>query len=260
VDQAYVGEFLAGIVYLTVGVRLLRLGRRTGEAPERLLGGVFLWMGVSAGLYVLPTFPAFESMWTSLNFAGRLAYIPPPVMLAVFTRRVFRPDDRWGNWLVWVSSITLITGVGGSALGGDLEGFSIRSGWFWLEWVGFTVPFAWAGSEAFVQYRQARRRMQLELCDRLVCNRYLLWAVFGVLQLCMSLVLLPQYYEYEMTSEFTAKWDILYGGFGIISLVMIWTVFFPPAFYRRWIANSDLVAAVAGGDAPGETARSEAPA
>jgi hypothetical protein len=245
IDQAYIGEFLAGIVYLTVGVRLLRLGQRTGETPEQLLGGVFLWMGVSASLYVLPTWSAFESLWTPLNFAGRVAYIPPPVMLALFTRRVFRPDERWGSWLTWTSAIMLVSGVGGSALGGDLEGFSISSGWFWLEWIGFTVPFAWAGSEAFVQYRHARRRARLELCDRLVCNRYLLWALFGALQLCLSLVLLPQYYEYETTNEFSAKWDLLYGGFGILSLVMIWFVFFPPAFYRRWIGQTDLTAAAA---------------
>ncbi len=244
-DNAYIGELLAGIVYLTVGVRLLRLGQRSGEAPERWLGACFLGTGVTAVLYVLPNLRPFESLWTALNFTARVAYIPAPIMLALFTRRVFRPGERWGHWMVWVSAILLVSGVGGSALGGDLEGFSISNGWFWLEWVGYTAPFAWAGAETFAQYRHARRRVQLGLCDRLVCNRYLLWALFGVMQTCGSLVLLPQYYVYETTNRFTPTWDALYSGCEIASLVMIGFVFFPPAFYRRWIERSDPTAAAA---------------
>ena len=241
-DHAYIGELLAGIVYLIAGVRLLRLGKRTGEAPERLLGATFLFMGVSAAFYVLPVFSAFESLWTPLNFAGRVTFLPAAVMLALFTRLVFRADTRWGAWLVWGTAILLVSGVGGSALAGDWEGFSISNRWFWLEWVGYTFPFGWAGTEAFVQYRQARRRVRLGLCDPLVCNRYLLWALFGALQACSCLVLLPQYSEYETTNQFTATWDTLYGASIISSLVMIWLAFFPPAFYQRWIQRAAPVA------------------
>jgi hypothetical protein len=234
-DNAYIGELLAGIVYLIAGARLLRLGRRTREAPERLLGATFLFMGVSSTLYVLPVFSTFESLWTPLNFAGRVCIIPEAVIFALFTWRVFRPAERWGGWLVWGTAILLVIGVGGSAMGGDWEGFSISNGWFWLEWVGYTLPFGWASSEAFAQYRQARRRVSLGLCGPLVCNRFLLWALFGALQTCLALVLLPQYANYETTNQFTAMWDALYGAIEITSLVMIGLVFFPPAFYQRWI-------------------------
>ena len=118
---------------------------------------------------------------------------------------------------------------------GSWEGFSISNSWFWFEWVGYTLPFGWAGAEAFVQYRQARRRMPLGLCDPLVCNRYLLWSLFGALQVSLSLILLPQYAEYETSNQFTQTWDTLYGAVEIVSLVMIWLVFFPPVFYRHWI-------------------------
>ncbi len=237
-DHAYIGELLAGIVYLIVGVRLLRLSQRTGEAPERLLGACFLFVSISAALYVLPTFRVFESLWTPLSFAGRVCVIPYSVIFAFFTWRVFRPAERWGGWLVWGTAILLVVGVGGSATGGDWEGYSIRNGWFWFEWVGYTLPYGWAGAEAFVQYGHARRRMRLGLCDALVCNRYLLWASFGMLQVGLSLVVIPQYYEYESTNQFTATWDALYGAIENTSLVMIWLVFFPPAFYRRWIERA----------------------
>ncbi len=233
--HAYLGELLAGIVYLIVGIRLLRLSQRTGEAPERLLGASFVAIAASAFSYVLPNLSAFESLWVPLNFAGRVFVIPYSVIFALFTWRAFRPAARWGEWLVWGTAILLVIGVGGSAMGGDWEGFSISSGWFRLEWVGYTLPFGWASSEAFAHYRRARRRVRLGLCDPLVCNRYLLWALFGMLQVCLSLVLLPQYANYETTNQFTAMWDALYGAIEIVSLVMIGLVFFPPDFYQRWI-------------------------
>jgi hypothetical protein len=249
-EHAYIGELLAGIVYLIAGIRLLRLSQRTGEAPERLLGAAFVTIAVSAFSYVLPNFPAFESQWTSLNFAGRVCVIPYSVIFALFTWRVFRPAERWGGWLVWGTAILLVIGVGSSAIGGDWEGFSISNSWFWFEWVGYTLPFGWAGAETFVQYRRARRRMPLGLCDPLVCNRYLLWSLFGAMQVSLSLILLPQYAEYETSNQFTQTWDTLYGAVEIVSLVMIWLVFFSPTLYRNWINKLSTVADVAGGDSP----------
>ncbi len=237
-EHAYIGELLAGIVYLIAGIRLLRLSQRTGEAPERLLGASFCAMAVSLFFYQLPNFPVFESVWTALVLAGRVCVIPSVVIFALFTWRVFRPAERWGEWLVWGTGILLVIGVGGSALGGDWEGYSISSGWFWFEWVGYTLPYGWAGVEAFVQFGHARRRLRLGLCDALVCNRYLLWASFGVLQVSLSLVILPQYYEYETSNHFAQTWDSLYGAIGIASIGMMWLTFFPPAFYKHWIQGS----------------------
>ncbi len=136
---------------------------------------------------------------------------------------------------MWSTAALLVVGVGGSALNGDWEGFSIRSGWFQLEWLGYTLPYAWAAADTFPQYLQARRRVRLGLCGRLVCNRYLLWSLFALFQVGLCVIVIPQYAEYEATGQFSAKWDSIYGATGIASLVMIWLVFFPPAFYRRWI-------------------------
>lgn len=236
--HAYIGELIGGIVYLIAGFRLLRLGGRTGKIPERLLGAIFLFMGVSAVLYVLPSLSPFATLWTPLNFAGRLAYTPAPVMIAIFTWLVFRPEARWPIGFAWITAALLVAGVGGSASAGEWDGFSIDNGWFWLEWLGYTLPFGWAGTEAFLQHLQARRRLRLGLSERMVCNRLLLWAWFGALQLCSCLVLIPQYAQYGRENLFTATWDLLYGAFVIGSLVTIWLVFFPPVLYRRWIAGA----------------------
>jgi hypothetical protein len=245
-EQAYVGELISALVYLYAGMRLLRLSSRTGEVPERFLGAMFLVTGTSLLLYNLPIILDSESLWTPLNFAGRVAYLPAPVLLAVFTRRVFRPEGVWATWMAYGSAILLVAGVGGSVWSGDLEGFSVGSPWFWAEWTGYTIPFAWAGAEAFAQYRQARRRMQLGLCDSLICNRYLLWGCFGAMQFLGSVALIPEYSEYEQAGAFPATWDVLISAAEIFSLVMIWLIFFPPVFYRRWIQSATAATAEEG--------------
>ncbi len=232
------GEFIAGIVYLIVAARLFRRSQRNGEAAERFLAGAFVFLGLSSVAYALATLSRFESIATNLNFAGRIGYCPTPLLVAMFTRRVFRKEESWAAWLVWASPILHTVGISGSILfRGDWQGFSTNSPWYWLECVGFTYPYAWAGTEALIQYRQARRRVQLELCDPLVCNRFVLWALFGVFQVCASLVLFPLYADYEAQNSLAVMWDAVYSGFLISAIVMVWLVFSPPALYKRLISG-----------------------
>ncbi len=237
-EQAYVGELISALVYLYAGTRLLRLSSQPDEVPERLLGAMFLVTGTSFLLYNLPIILDSESLWTPLNFAGRVAYLPAPVLLAVFTCRVFRPESVWATSMAYGSAILLVAGVGGSVWSGDLEGFSIGSRWFWAEWAGYTIPFAWAGVEAFAHHRRALRRFRLGLCDSLACNRLWLWGFFGVIQVLVSVAVIPQYSEYEQESAFSATWDALISAGEIFSLTLIWLIFFPPVFYRRWIQSA----------------------
>jgi len=236
--HAYFGELLTAAFYIVAGSRLLRLAARTGELPERLLGVMFLFTGVSYLVYDLPILIDSEALWTPLNFAGRVLYLPAPVIVAVFTRRVFRPESRWAAWLVRGCAALLVVGVTGSALRGDWEGFSIHNPWFWPEWVGYTVPFGWACVESLLQHGQARRRLRLGLCDPLVCSRFLLWGLFGAAQVFSSLGALGQYAAYEQEEVFTAGWDTAIGAIDIFSIALMWLVFFPPALYRRWVTGT----------------------
>ncbi len=211
------------------------LGVRTGEAPERLLGASFLFYGVSGVLYSIAAFESLAAFWTPLNFAARVAYLPSAVLVAVFTARVFRPGDRWARWLVRGVAVLLVAGVGGSALKGDWEGFSLSNVWFWLEWVGYTLPFGWAAAEALHQYLQARRRVSVGLCEPSVCNRMFLWSLYGLIQMLSNVVVIGQYAAYERENVFSSAWDFLYGGTILAALVVMWFAFFPPKIYLRWI-------------------------
>jgi hypothetical protein len=237
-SHAYIGELFSGVFFIVAGARLLRLSRRTRETPELLLGLAFVVSGIGLLLYTIPYVHRFEALSDPFIFAARVTFVLVSVMFALFTRSVFRPSERWAAWLVWGIAAIQTIGVTGSAMDGDWQGYSISSGWFWLEWAGYTLPVAWTGLEALAQYRPARRRLRVGLCDPLVCNRMLLWGLFGVLQVGLSVLVLFQYTAFQEASVFTAGWDRLYGAFSMGSVAMIWFAFFPPVFYRRWIESS----------------------
>jgi hypothetical protein len=238
-DGAWIGEFIAGIVYLIVGARLARLASRTGERPERLLAAMFFFSGVSYLVYTVPMVIPIEALWAPLNFAGRVSYLPAPILIALFTREVFRSDSRYSSWMVYLTAALLIVGVGVSAMMGDWEGFSLGNPFFWLEWSGFTVPFAWAGLIVFGEYRSSLRRQRLGLCDRLVCNRLLLWSIWALTMVGLSILLLFMYSNYEASNAFSPLYDGLTGVLEIFSLGLIWLVFFPPRFYQKLLSDSD---------------------
>jgi hypothetical protein len=238
-DGGWIGEFIAGIIYLIVGFRLARLASRTGERPERLLSAMFLFSGASYVLYIIPMAITIDALWTPFNFAGRAIYLPAPVLIAMFTREVFRSESRFSTWMIYATAVSLVFGVGVSAVMGDWEGFSLGNPFFWFEWVGYTIPFAWAGLEAFGQYRSSLRRQRLGLCDRMVCNRLLLWSIWGMCQVALSIVILLMYAHFEAHNEFSAVYDGLTGVIEIFCIGLIFLVFFPPRSYRKLVNGAD---------------------
>jgi len=240
-ESAWIGELTAGIIYLIVGIRLARLASRTGERPERLLSNMFFFTAISYAFYVVPLISSAEALWTPFNFAGRVSYLPAPILVALFTRDVFRSESRLSTFMVYATAVLLVVGLCGSMMVNDWEGFELGSPFFWLEWVGYTIPYAWAGFEAFGQYLPSRRRRRLGLCDPMVCNRLLLWGLFGAIQVGLSLVLLQMYAEFATDSAFSTLTDGLAGVLEVISLTLVWFVFFPPRFYRKLFSAPDVV-------------------
>jgi len=235
--SAYLLELVAGLAYVAVGSRLLVRARRTGEAPERLLGLYFAFTGVSYLLYELPLFLELPAIVTPMFFAGRGVYALGIVPLALFMQRVFHPGDAWASWLVWTCALCLFAGLVVSALGGDLEGMTLSSAWFWVEWMGYTAPFGWVAIASLRSFSSATRRARIGLCEAVVVNRYLLWAAFGALQVASSVALIPMYSSYAEEQLFAAWADALVGGLELASLAVLWFVFFPPVAYRRWLGG-----------------------
>ena len=237
------------IGYLTICMRLLRLSAQTGEAPERLLGLAFLFWSLSYVFY----YPAYHliaegSLQAFCLFCSGLADDAGALSLALVTRCVFRKRERWAKFLVAGIAVLLIAGAGGSVWVGDYEAnYPLSNPWFWLELGGDAVAMIWIAAEGLLNYRKARQRLRLGLCEPLVCNRYLLWGLAGAVWIVYDLALIAQYIDFEVTQQWSPSLDALVSSLGASAVAVIWFVFFPPAFYRRWIRNTDPAATIAEG-------------
>jgi hypothetical protein len=90
-------------------------------------------------------------------------------------------------------------------------------------------------TEGFTQYSKARRRRQLGLCAPQICNRYLLWSLAGSLWLILEVVDGAQYIVYQRTGQWSDSVTVLIACLEIAPAGIIWLVFFPPTFYRKWV-------------------------
>jgi hypothetical protein len=242
-ESWYTGEIVAGLVYLIAGVRLYQLSAKTDGLPERLLSWTFLlWSPAYLG-FVFAYALLDESRLTPFVLSARLLFHAGTLAIALFTRQVFRSQERWAGWLITGTAVCLLVGVGGSVSVGDWEGaHPLSNPWYWVERLGGAVPFAWMGAEGFVQFRKARQRLRLGLCKAIVCNRYLLWSLAGTGWLLLELVVIAEYTGYETTGEWSYALGLIDSALEFLPVALIWLAFFPPALYRRWINGATATA------------------
>jgi hypothetical protein len=238
--NAVYGEMFAGVACLLIGVRLYRLANRTGATPERLLSAAFLLSALAYLLYDLPYLMLNEgSDLLGFSFASRIGFLAETILIAVFTRKVFRPGEAWAGWLVAAVVACILVGLGGSLTQGYWElGYPFSNPWYWPESLGVVIPMAWMGAEGLSQYRTTRQRRRLGLCEPSVCHRFLLWGLAGSLWLLLELLIVFQEIDYELTGQWSTAPDLLAGALEIAPIVFVWLAFFPPAFYRHWIEGT----------------------
>jgi hypothetical protein len=142
--NAYLGDVIAGLVFLIAGARLLRVAVQTGRTPELLLSVSFLLWGLGYALYDLPYALADDdSVRMPFFLASRVAIDAGSIAFALFTRCVFRSRERWTTWLVAGTAVCLIAGVAGSLCVGDWEGVRpLSNPRYWLERLAGVVASA----------------------------------------------------------------------------------------------------------------------
>jgi hypothetical protein len=234
-ENAYIVEAVAGVLYLPVAARLLWRAAKNGQLPERLLGATFAFYGLSYLLFELPELIEVGSLANAIYFSGRLAVAAGVYMIALFTRRVFRPRESWAEGVQMFVAFLIVAGLGLSALQGDWEGSGLHHVGFWLEWFSQLIPCAWICAEGVIQYRLSERRRSLGLSDSQISHQFLLWGGFGLAQTGTMFSILLLYVGYERDGYISASMDALLGSFELVAIAAVWLAFYPPARYRRWI-------------------------
>jgi hypothetical protein len=234
---AYLAQLLAGLLFAIAGGRLIQLSRRTGEAPERLLGLYFALTGVAYLCWILPNVVAVGPLAEPSDFAAWIVYSTGVVPFLIFNRIVFRPESRWAHWIVIGCVVGLALSAAVLTLSGDRYP-GLDNPFFWTQWLGYTVPCAWLTLEAALCRRSAVRRAQIGLADPIVMNRYLLMVIFGGFQVlaCFSDILLS--IDFAANQAVSARADLLLGGSELAGIGALWLAFFPPEAYLDWVAGS----------------------
>jgi hypothetical protein len=236
----------ATVVYTVVGwiigVRLLRLARRTRGLPELTLGlGECLLAGAVPPFFIVVQVLQ-EPVWAvrAAAFAGHLAYTIGCGVMILFTWRVFRPTEEWARVVGGAM-------IGGMAVGGVLgllrsllaDAASLREpqtvAFLLMEWVS-VLGFFWTAAEAFHHLGRLRKQAALGLADPVVVNRMLLWALVGVGGVVAAggpvVVAL-----FGLSSMEHVPTRLLCAAATLGSSVCIQLAFQPPQRYLRWVCS-----------------------
>ncbi len=239
---------LCGLVWfmvtsLAVGVRLIALWRRTRQLPELLLatgllctGFLSFAMSMIGKLFGAPGSPL--RLW--LPIGGPAVEASGCIALVVFAWKVFHPDARWAKALATALVALMVAGLAGELLSGQY----IRYGdalpsvgpWIPLGLASRGLAPTWMAFESWRYFGMLRRRARLGLAEPLVVNRFALYGVAMTATVAAYTVTVAHRAVLQ-TGLAVDPW-----AFGLVSLlasvsaVGIGLGFFPPRFYRRWIA------------------------
>jgi hypothetical protein len=168
------------LVSTALGVRLLRLSRRTREIPELAMGLAFLLCGgVGYGQII-----AAHGFWETrphltpvLLASGYLMVDLGAICLLLFTWWVFRRGRRLGRLLLAALTATILTAFVGQAL---VEGFAeprMTGGFAWVGIVGLGGSFVWPAAESLRYWAMLRRRERIGLADPALAHTFFWWGV-----------------------------------------------------------------------------------
>lgn len=164
---------------LWVGSRLIALARRTRKLPEfaigsslLLLGGVGYPLAVAARQGVGGPENAALLVGTALMFQNLGC-----AAMAVGTWKTFRPEDPWGRLACGLVFASLAMSWIAMAVLGHFSEAPGTTPSYWVGFAGRCLPFAWSAAESWHYHLKLRRRLALGLTDRVVTDRFRLWAL-----------------------------------------------------------------------------------
>lgn len=164
---------------LVLGLLLLLLWRRTRQTPELAIAATLICAALAFALaiaaYSLQDLPPLASVLleTLSSFSAHLS----SASLALATRLLFRREARWARRLQ--ISITLALAATFSLRLVDPLAFPPPALVFWTYTPLGAFVYAWAAWESFGCWAALRRRAPLDLADRGLARRFLLWGIAG---------------------------------------------------------------------------------
>jgi hypothetical protein len=238
--QALAGAAIAILIVVSVivAVRLLALSRRTGAAPERLLGGM-LFLSVGIGYPLLIAVGRVGPAWVGTFFVvSALAVNIGFSLLFVFTWRVFHPEAAWAKALAGVGVLTLLLKAVERCMEVHTHGvvhvIHEPLSQSLLQTVPVMAAYAWTAWESLHYHGLMRRRVKIGLADATVSDRFLLWGLMGLF--AAAGVLLNAVAIALHVEVFSNPWILLCSSAtGMAQASLLVLAFLPPRSYLGWV-------------------------
>jgi hypothetical protein len=235
---ALIGVACLIVACTAVGLRLLARGARGRQTPELALGASYLLFGALG--YPLGAVArasaadgaAGAGSWLAAALAIQNLGI---VACYVFNARVFRPG-RTGTALAAAGALLLAISWIGHGIEPGWPGARSHGPWYYLGLATRAAAFVWGAAEAFGYRVRLARRARLGLADTVVANRMLLW---GASYLLIALGF--GVFAWGMVSPGGVNAPVVVlplAACGLGAATAMTLAFFPPAFYRRWLAGA----------------------
>jgi len=236
-------QSMAAMLVVGLGIRLMRLARRTGGKPEFWLGGFFGIVGLSLILTPLGGQMTGTTLGRVLVTTGQAATTLGLICLIRFNWQVFRPGSTTAR------TFALFCG------GLDLACFIVAA------WMGFGpalqsdfghvfvfsrfLILAWSCFECTTHALMMKKRLALGLADPVVTNRFALWAMWTGVLAALPLVatgvklsgaILVAAPGEPMTATLRMLLAIIASG-SMVAAVAVALAFFPPQRYQAWLRH-----------------------
>src|SRR5262245_38853910 len=178
-----------------IGARLLGVAHRTRQLPELLIGvAIFAYASLALPALLAMGMPGVPvGAARVLQMVQQTANCVALTALFFFTWRVFRPDAAWAR-LATIAGIALAlvaswgsVSVAPATAGASAMPPEVRP-WVSLMMLVWGGAFLWTGIESLRFHAKMRRRLAIGLGDPLVCNRFLLWAIWGLACFALDLM------------------------------------------------------------------------
>lgn len=226
---AHLAHLITCILAVYVGVRTLRLWRRTRMIPELSIGVSVLSIAIGGVV-----FAALGSM--QAEHGGALPR--GPVLVGIVALTVHLISCYAGTWQVYRAKTGWATGlfVIGSLLAVAWAGLvmTASSTVWWLPVMLLVLRgggMLWAAGEAFRYSTMLRRRVSLGLAEPMVAHRIWLWGVGAGAQTFVITMEIGCHALYGVSlAEFTAGIDAM-AAFGLMGSIAVAFAFFPPRRY-----------------------------
>jgi len=249
-EVGFVSLVLYTLTSLVVGTRLIARSRRSHGVPELLMGLTYTAApGLGYPLLIAAPFLPGREATIAAVVVGEALIVFGCSCFMLFNARVFRPGVGWATSAAYVGIGVLIVGGGAVVLANlstpdaALAAERARGGLAAMLFV-LGLGYAWTAVEGTRYHRMLRRRLVLGLADPIVANRFLLWALAGIVATSWNTV--SCYYLLAGVNIGTHPIPLLATSLGgLVSAVLQVLIFMPPASYARWIARDRAARALA---------------